>query len=261
MKPLNVVWILLPLWWVAAPSILDSQTPRVEYRSKIVARSIELHGGSVYENSVVQLEVCSKSGCYQIESRIDEGLFDISAVGRVRDHERRVRITNDTLEYWQDGVLIDVSPDRAESLRDWVMARVYFVFLPFRLHDDSVLHEDLGIEHWRGEALRKVKVSFVPGSSSGAHDEFLYWFNPETARLEMFAYSFSGNPGGLRFRKAVNHRRVGGILFFDQENWGVDEDGLSVDGIDPVTVGGWKLVSKVRLQEIRVRRSDLAGGS
>ena len=253
MNPLNAVWMLLPLLLVASPSALDSQNPPLEHRSKVVDRSIEFHGGGIYDNSVVQLEICSKSGCYQIESRIDEGLFDISAVGRVRDHERRVRITNDTLEYWQDSVLQDVTPERDRSLRDWVMARAYFVFLPYRLRDDSVRHEDLGFEHWDGKPLRKVKVTFVPGSSSGADDEFLYWFDPETARLEMFAYSFAGNPGGLRLRRAVDHRRVGGILFFDQENWGVDGDGLSVDTIDPVTAGGWKLVSRVTLQDIRVQ--------
>jgi len=136
------------------------------------------------------------------------------------------------------------------------MARVYFVYLPFRLNDDSAIKQDLGMEIWNDRPLHKVKVSFVPGSSSGAEDEFLYWFDPETARLEQFAYSFSGDPGGLRFRTAFDYRRVGGILFFDQENRGVDGDGRSVDEIRPDSVASWDLVSTVTLHEIKVQPLD-----
>ena len=55
-------------------------------------------------------------------------------------------------------------------------------------------------------------MTFAAGSSTDAEDEYLYWFDPETARLEQFAYSFQGRPGGLRFRRLDNYRRVGGIL-------------------------------------------------
>jgi len=225
-------------------------------RLEIVGRSIEFHGGEVYGHSRSQLQLCSKSGCYRVEARIDAGLFEIEAAGRVRERHRRVRITNDIVEYWQDGNAMEIEADRAESLRNWVMARAYFVFLPFRLNDDSVIQQDLGLEIWNGRPLHKVKVSFLPDSSSGADDEFLYWFDPETARLEQFAYSFSGDPGGMRFRQAFNYRRIGGILFFDQENRGVEGDGLSVDDIRADSPADWDLVSTVVLREIEVLPLD-----
>ena len=222
----------------------------------IVDRSIAFHGGQVYRHSRSSLQLCSKSGCYRVVAKIDGGIFAIEAAGQVREHHRRVRITNDLVEYWQDGIAMEMAADRARSLRNWVMARAYFVFLPFRLDDDSVIQQDLGLEVWNGRPLQKVKISFVAGSSSGADDEFLYWFDPETARLEQFAYSFSGDPGGLRFRRAFNYRRVGGILFFDQENRGVEGNGLNVDGIRPDSVADWDLVSTVVLQEIEVSPLD-----
>ena len=218
----------------------------------IVNRSIEYHGGEVYRHSLSELQLCSKSGCYRVQARVDGGLYEIEAAGRVRGHDRRVRITNETVEAWQDEKVMEVAGDLSQSLRNWVMARAYFVYLPFRLNDDSVLQQDLGIEVWNDRPLQKVKISFVAESSSGADDEFLYWFDPETARLEQFAYSFAGEPGGLRFRRAFNYRRVGGLLFFDQENWGVDGDGLTVDGIHPEEVASWDLVSTVTVQEIQV---------
>ena len=133
------------------------------------------------------------------------------------------------------------------------MARVYFAFLPSRLDDPSVGLEDLGREDWDGRALRKVKVTFEAGTSTDAEDEFLYWFDPDTARLEQFAYSYERNDGGLRFRKLINYRRVGGILFFDQKNYGIDGPGLSVDLISPEFFrDSMHHVSTVELKDILV---------
>ncbi|MEJ2085098.1 MAG: hypothetical protein P8Y44_05380 [Acidobacteriota bacterium] len=196
--------------------------------------------------------MCSKSGCYEIRARVDAGrfLYDVSAI----DHsqQRRVVWTNDRLDLWVEGVRTAIKKDREQTLRDWAMARIYFCFLPFRLNDESVLKEDLGLEDWQGRSLHKVKVTFKAGTSSGAEDEYLYWFEPQSGRLEQFAYSFSGDPGGLRFRRAMSFRRVGEILFFDQENLGLDGDGLTVDQVDPSFVSTMRRISTVELRNIRV---------
>lgn len=228
-------------------------------RLVVVDRSIDFHGGERYQQSFIELEMCSKSGCYELGSRIDGGLFELEVEGPAAGYRRRARITNDTVELWQEGAEIELSEADSRSIRNWVMARIYFVFLPYRLNDGSVLKQDQGSEVWGQRLLHRVKVSFVPGSSSGADDEFLLWFDPESGRLEQFAYSFAGNPGGLRFRRAFNFRRVGGILFFDQENWGVDGPGLAVDRITPDEVSGWTLISTVTVDEIRVSGLEKPG--
>ena len=121
----------------------------------------------------------------------------------------------------------------------------------------SVRHQDQGVETWNGKALHRVKVTFAAGTSTDASDEYVYWFDPETGRVEQFAYSYEGNPGGLRFRKAFDHRRVGGILFFDQQNLGIEGPSLSVDQIDPQMVEEqMRLVSTVRLENLRVDTND-----
>ena len=240
--------------WVGATPIHASE--QTSERLEIVDRAIEYHGGMRYESSDTTLRMCSKSGCYQIRARVDDGqfLYDVAAI----DHsqERRVVWTNDSLELRVEGVPRAVETDRVQTLRDWAMARIYFCFLPFRLNDESVLKEDLGLEDWDGRDLHKVKVSFQAGSSSGADDEYLYWFEPGSGRLQQFAYSFSGDPGGLRFRRATRFRRVSDILFFDQENMGVDGDGFTVDQIDPGFVSQMKPISTVELSNIRVEALD-----
>lgn len=229
-----------------------TEVPKVQSLD-IVDKAIVFHGGELYSESKTVLELCSKSGCYGVSTVVEGGLFEYVVNGRIRGVERKVRATNESVELWEDGSPVVVPADQEMRLRDWAVARLYFCFLPFRLNDDSVFKQDLGVEMWEGRPLHKVKVTFSPGSSTDAGDEYMYWFDPQSGRVEQFAYSFTGNPGGLRFRRPFNYRRVGGVLFFDQENLGVEGTDLSVDDLDPETVETMRQVSTVQLKMIQVQ--------
>ena len=228
----------------------------------IVEKAIEHHGGERYESSDVSFRIVSRSGAFRVEARQDGGLYRYAVVRDTDAGERTVVATNDEVMLLLDGEPQPVAAEDEQRWRDYVSARVYFPFLPYRLDDPSVRQEDLGIETWptdletgEGErALHKVKVTFEEGSSTDAQDEYLYWFDPETGRLEQLAYSFRG---GLRFRVAEDYRRVGGLLFADHENYGVDweegEEPRPVDVITPEYVrDGMEHISTVRLEEIEV---------
>ena len=227
--------------------------PPLGSRLEIVDRAIDHHGGERYASSETRLSLCSKSGCSTIVALADGGRFALTVTAAVDEGKRRVRITNETVEQWTDGEPVEIPADRRQALRDWVMARVYFAFLPYRLNDPSVYKQDLGLEAWGDRELRRVRVTFAPGSSTDAEDVFVFWLDPETARVEQFAYSYTRGKGGLRFRRGVNYRRIGGILFFDQENLGVDGPGFSVDELDPAFVERMRHVSTVELRDVAVR--------
>lgn len=223
----------------------------------IVARAIEHHGGDRYRHSETSLELCSGSGCYRVRVRTDGGLYEHEVSGPYRGRTRTVRADNESVSVRRDGEPLAVLPEARQALRDWAMARIYFAFLPYRLEDPGVVRQDLGLEEWDGRPLRRVGVGFAAGSSTDAEDEYVYWFDPETARLEQFAYSFTGRPGGLRFRRLGNYRRVGGILFFDQTNLGVEGPDLRVGQITPEFVRErMRVVSEIELRDIRVEPLD-----
>ena len=239
--------VLLPLPFASASAQETAQ--------EVVDRAIAFHGGELYESTETALTLTSRSGGFRVISRMDGDRFDHTVVGTTRDGaERKIRSTNETVELWLDGVPQEVAPEEEQRWRDVVNARVYFPFLPYRLNDPGVHKRDLGFDTWEGRRLRRIGVTFESGSSTAANDEYLYWFDPETGRLEQFAYVFRGGDGGLRLRRGFNYRRVGGILFMDSENWGVNGQGFEVEEITPELLEEkLEKISTVTVTDIEVR--------
>jgi hypothetical protein len=231
----------------------------------IVERSIAFHGGDEVRHAEIALTLTSLSGSSRIEARLDGGLFDYTvttpaeAADGSSEAERRVRVTNapdgDVAVYEErDGREVRLSGAAAERASRWLMAKVYFPFLPFRLADPGVRFEDQGLERWGERELRRVKVTFRAGSSPDADDEYVYWFDPDSGRMEQYAYSFHSGDGGLRLRLATGFHRAGGVLFSDQDNLGVNGPGLSVDQVTPgFAARRMEKVSEVRLSDVEVR--------
>ena len=222
----------------------------------IVEKAIAFHGGDAFEASETSFEIASKSGTFRVEVRRDGGLYRQTVQSLTQEGPRRVTVTNDAVEVTVGGEPRPVAPEDEERWRSHVSARVWFPFLPYGLLGDGIQLHDRGLQEWPAEGggtrrLHAVKVTFEPGSSSGAEDEYLLWFDPETGRLEQLAYSFAG---GLRFRTAKNFRRVGGLLFADHENLGIDEEGREVDEVTPELVEReMEPVSTIELRGIEVR--------
>lgn len=263
MKPLRVFFprIPCPSWWVATLLAFwvvgshafakEGAPPPKVTTLEIVDRAITFHGGELYRASESELDVCSRSGCFHVRARIDGDLFEYEVSQEKDGQKQRARLTNRSAERFENGKALLAEP---RAVQDWIMGRVYFAFLPYRLNDPSVYKEDLGLETWEGRSLHKVKITFAPGSSSHAQDEYLYWLDPASGRVEQFAYSYDTSNKGLRFRRGINYRRQGGILFFDHENYGVEGDDLTVDQITPAFVAEkMRLVSTVELRDVAVR--------
>ena len=239
-------------------------------RLPIVDRAIAYHGGDLYRASETRLAIRSRSGAFRITSRVDGEKFEHLVVDTLPDgRERKTRATNDTVERWEGPGRMTLDAASEQRARDFVQSRIYFPFLPFRLNDASVWKEDLGLEEWEGRKLHKVKITFDTGTSTDASDEYLYWFEPDTGHLVQFAYSFGtgGAQGGLRLRKNFNERRVGGILFADSENLGIDgamggPGGLGVGLITPAYVKSkMHKISTVTLEDIQVQSIKVKGGA
>ena len=217
----------------------------------IVAKSIEFHGGSLYEGSTMTMTITSLSGSFQVEATRQGGQFDHAVIGATREGiERRVRVTNDAVQESRDGEEVNLDEEGTTRARAFVDARVFFPLLPYTLNGGDVNYEDLGIENWEGRDLHKVRVSFTPGTSNDADDGYMFWFDPETGQMEQFGYDFDG---GLRFRKGIEFQRVGGVMFSTQENYAIDGGRVPVDTLSPSYVAeNMSLLSTVVISDVMV---------
>ncbi len=244
---------------LAATVAAAAETPATEKVTQldVVDRSIALHGGPVVAASRVRLTVSSKSGSFDIVTERRGDTFDHRIIEGEGADGRTHRQTNTSLEITEGGATQPVAADDRRRAESYVNQRMYFLFLPYKLNDPGTYKEDLGLETWDGRELRKVRVSFQPGTSAGDESQYMYWFDPETSRLEQFAYDYSGGTG-LRFRKLFNYREVGGIVFYDAENYGLNTNrgGLGVDLVTPDYAADLPLVSTIELSNIEVEALD-----
>ena len=220
---------------------------------KIVAKAIEFHGSTVYERSEISITITSLSGSFRIATRRLGGNFEhtVSDLDPLSQTESSTVLTNNTVREWHDGLETELDDEAARLAQAFVNARVFFPFLPFTLEGGDIQFDDRGIENWHGADLHKVKVTFATGTSNDADDSYMFWFDPNTGRIEQFGYDFSG---GLRFRKAVEFKRVGGILFSTmQENYALNGNRIPVEHLSPDYVEkNMALLSRVAISDIAV---------
>jgi hypothetical protein len=218
----------------------------------IVAKSIEFHGGNLYEGSTMTMTITSLSGSFRIEATRQGGQFDHAVIGTNRENvERRVQVTNDGVLEWLGGEQVELDEQGTTRARAFVDARVFFPLLPYTLNGGDVNYQDLGIENWEGQDLHKIRVSFTPGTSNDADDGYMFWFHPETGQMEQFGYDFDG---GLRFRKGIEFQRVGGVMFSTQENFAINGDRVPVDMLSPDYVAeNMSLLSTVVISDVMVQ--------
>lgn len=228
--------------------------PGTSDRLDIVDRAIEHHGGELFEHSRVRLTVASRSGSFDVDSTTDGDRFEYVIRASAGDDQREYRRDNAALEVTESGESMDMDEREQVRAESYVNQRMYFLFLPYKLNDPGAFKEDQGLEEWNGRQLHRVRVTFEPDSSAGADSTYIYWFDPETARLEQFAYDYSAGTG-LRFRTLRNHRRIGGLLFYDADNYGLNtpDGGLTVDDIAPAYVEEeLPFVSRIELRDVDV---------
>ena len=97
---------------------------------------------------------------------------------------------------------------------------MYFFQLPKPLLDGAVHSELLDEIKIEGATYWTIKVYFSEeGGGDDYQDEYRYWINQDTYEIDYLAYNYTTEGGGIRFRKAINKKRVKGILFQDYQNF------------------------------------------
>ena len=217
---------------------------------QIVDRAIEAHGGELYQQVKISFDFRERH--YQISkspSRFEYSREFTDSSGLVFDvlnNEEFVRKVN--------GKEVSVTEERKQAYTNSVNSVAYFAFLPYGLNDPAARKQWKGETELDGQTYDVIEVTFdEEGGGEDFEDEFLYWFNQKSNRLDYLAYSYHTEGGGLRFRKAVNPRMINGILIQDYENYKPKERTMALEDIEDLYLSGQlELLSEIVLENVQV---------
>lgn len=193
---------------------------------RVIDRAILAHYGRVPDTLDVTFRFRNRN--YRIHRRGGEYAYgrdypDTLADGRVQTV--RDELTNDGLARTVDGVAVELTAKERGAAARAVNSVRYFFLLPYGLNDPAVNARLLDTTTIDGRTYDRVRVTFDrAGGGRDYEDVYHHYFNRETGELDYLAYNFAVNGGGVRFREATNKRRLGGVLFQDYVNYGLDGD-------------------------------------
>lgn len=221
---------------------------------KIVQKAIKIHGGDLYENSVIDFDFRGRH--YTIER--NNGLFTYHRIFEDSLGTYHDVLDNHGFSRALNGKPVSLDEEWAQKYTRSVNSVAYFALLPFGLNDAAVNKELLGEETILDKAYYKVKVTFNQEGGGEDHDDvFVYWFDKENYHMDFFGYSYNTDGGGIRFREAVNIREVGGLVFADFINYAGKHDDTDVSGLmEKFKNGELKKLSKIDLENIKVHRNN-----
>ncbi|OBX22811.1 MULTISPECIES: DUF6503 family protein [Bizionia] len=241
----HIALILIVLFMASCESSKKELTA-----NEIVKKAIKVAGGNKLDRSSysfqfrdIQYHAARYNGYYSL---IRE--FHKDSVGFVQDY-----IDNNGFERYIDEKQVMLADTTAAKLSASVNSVHYFAILPHGLNDAAVNKQLIGKVTIKDVPYYKIKVTFnEEGGGEDFEDEFIYWIQTKTFKVDYLAYSYQEEDGvGFRFREAFNERYVAGLRFVDYNNYKSEAEGVSVEDLDDLfEKQQLKLLSKIKLENI-----------
>jgi hypothetical protein len=135
----------------------------------------------------------------------------------------------------------------------------YFVHLPYGLMAEAANRQLIGKDTIAGREYYEIKVTFSENGGGTDHeDEYMYWIDTQNFEVDYLAYNFEVNDGGVRFRKAFNHRVIEGISFVDYENYEYKDIEVQLTKLDSLyQERELDLLSIIETKNIRVKLDSI----
>lgn len=187
---------------------------------KLVTKSISAHG---------------LSGNHSIAFKFREKEYDVK---RFNGEFKYRRFFKDTLDVLSnngfsrsvDNRLINLSKADSAKYSESLNSVIYFSFLPLSLHDEAVHLKQLDDEFYKNENYFTLEVTFSEeNGGTDFDDRFIYWINKESFLIDFFAYSYSVNGGGNRFRSVSNRHNLNDIILSDYGNYKFKNNSNKID--------------------------------
>lgn len=242
-KPLYVLSILISSLFTSCDSLTEAE--------KIVDKSLEAHGGKLYETAKIEFDFRNMHYSIFKNQNAFEYIREFTdSTGTVKDV-----LNNAGFVRTVNGVKIDTLPEeRIGAFSRSVNSVAYFAFLPYGLNDEAAIKTYLGETDLKGEKYHLIKVTFAKnGGGDDFDDEFLYWIGAEDYFIDYMAYSYHTDGGGVRMREVSGVQEVGGIRFQNYLNLKPEDNNTPVEEMQALySSGQLELLSEINLENIKV---------
>ncbi len=221
-----------------------------ESADSIVRKSIDFYFPSGLENKKISFDFRNKS--YAVERSQNKYIYTRSfddSLGYI--HDKLINSADFSRHINEQSVT--VTDEWADKYTSSVNSVLYFFQIPYVLSDPAAFKKLLPDAEINGETYWSVKITFSEEHGGEDHDdEYIYWISQEDFSVDYLAYNYTVDGGGVRFREAINQRRINNLLFQDYINYEV-AIGTPLESIPDLYEGGkLKELSKIINENISV---------
>jgi len=182
----------------------------------IVNQAIEAHGGDLYITADYSFVFRDKK--YRFKN--DGSKYEYSSEGQKGDSLIKDVMINSNFKRSINGLNQTLTTEDAAKYGESLNSVIYFATLPYKLQDASVHKTYIEQTTIKGKKYDVIEVTFgQDGGGKDFDDEYMYWINKDTHKVDYLAYNYQVNGGGVRFRAAFNSRVVAGVTFQDYINY------------------------------------------
>lgn len=198
------------------PESTENQEVELSESDKIIAESIRAHGGELYDNAYYSFVF--RGNTYSFKNKGSD--YEFTKTTQKGDSVIKDVLRNGSFERLINGSLVEVTEKEQGVISEAINSVIYFATLPHKLSDEAVNSELIETIEINGNTYDAIKVTFSKeGGGEDFEDEYFYWINQSTKKVDYLAYNYLVNGGGVRFRSAYNARVVNGITFQDYINY------------------------------------------
>jgi len=183
---------------------------------KIVDEAVITHGGERYD--VANYAFVFRKKEYHFKNEGDNYSYQVQYL---KGEEEIVdQLEGGSFSRTMNGEDVKLSEKEIAKYSGALNSVIYFATLPHKLKDKSVRKKYINTVEIKGKSYEVVEITFAEeGGGEDFEDQYYYWFEKETKRMDYFAYNYQVNGGGVRFRSAYNQRTVEGVIFQDYINY------------------------------------------
>ncbi|MCL5130387.1 DUF6503 family protein [Algibacter sp. L4_22] len=235
---------------IVTSSLQEETAPQVKPASKaevILNQAIEAHGGDLYNSA--NYSFAFRDNTYHFKN--DNQNYEYTKISKKDNNITIDVLKNGKLYRTVNGDTVSLNEKQIKGATGGINSVIYFATLPHKLNDASVNKTYIGDITIKGKNYAVLGITFnQEGGGEDFDDQYRYWINTETKKIDYLAYNYSVNNGGVRFRAAYNKRVLDGITFQDYTNYEA-EVGTPLDQLPELfEAGKLKELSKIKTEDI-----------